>query len=503
MKKVVYGEALYAKMAEAVALLGDTVKSTLGPQGCNAIINHSAFSPFITNDGVTIASNIESDDPVVNVILELAKEAAIKTNEVVGDGTTTTIVLLQSIFENGLELIKTGYNPLVLKKELNQALTKIIPEIQKLSWQPNCQELGKIASISASSEEIGKNILEAYIKVRNKEAITIKEGVKEEDEIIHKQGYVMESMLASPYFLKNASEINLNNSKVLIVNDYLDNLESLSFILNNIIENKDSLVILALDFSEEFINTILNLVLEENLDIVLLKLPGYGTEKLNIMHDLALITGANITSILELKEIDVGSISHIKINEQETILAFAKSKRIKEAIDTLKTFDRRQAMLENGLIEIRVGALTDTEKREKKMRYDDSLNAIFAAANGVILGSGVTIYQVSENLKEESQGALILKKALTCPLRQVLNNAGLNSEKIIKDIIASNFTKVYNVNNNTLEIKNDTLVIDPLDVVLYSLKNAVSIASMLLTTKSLIINEYVNNLNKENNYNEM
>lgn len=502
MKKVVKGEELLTKMAEAVNLLCDTVKATIGPKGNNVIIDHSAFSPFITNDGVTIAQNIESEDAVVNTILELAKEASVKTNEMVGDGTTTTLVLLQSLFNEGFKLIKEGYNPLVLQKELTESLNQVLPLITSESWSARCQDLVKIASISAGSEQIGKNLIEAYLKVRNKEAISITEGSSESDEVIHKQGYVIETMLASPYFLKDQKEIDLVNVPILIINDYVSSLETIAPILNNLNSEK-TILILALDYDETLVNNILKMTLDQTLNCLLLKIPGYGDEKLTILNDLSLISNAVICDTSNVTYDNLGVVNSININEKETIFTFYKNNKIKDTIWHNINENKRQAMLENGLIEIKVGALTMTERREKKMRYIDAYHAIFASLSGIVLGGGLTYLKVSEKMITKTNGDKIMQKSLKAPFEQILINAALDSEKIFAQLKQNNFQKVYDVNKNVWEDKDLTSVLDPLDVITQALKNAVSIAGMLFTTTSLIINEYPNNLNKENNYNDL
>ena len=224
MKKVISNDELYIKMKEAINLLCNTVKITLGPKGNNVIIDHSSFSPFITNDGVTIAENIESDDEVINTILSLAKEASIKTNENVGDGTTTTLVLLQGIFNEGLNLIKNGKNPIILKKELYESLNKIIDKLNNISKKPKNRDLLNIAITSSNDIEIGTNIYKAYIKTKNINAIKIKESNNTKTNIEFLKGYSFETILASNYFLNENNEINYYSSYLLIIHNILNNI---------------------------------------------------------------------------------------------------------------------------------------------------------------------------------------------------------------------------------------------------------------------------------------
>ncbi len=512
MKKIVNSKDLQTKMQEAINLLCGTVKTTLGPKGSNIIIDHSSFTPFITNDGVTIAENIASDDPIINTILELAKEASIKTNETVGDGTTTTLVLLESIFNEGLKLIQDGLNPIILKKELLSSLNTIIPLIKYKSHLPNNNELSSIASISANSKDIGKIITDAFLKVKNKSAILVKEGCNEETTINYLKGYSIDTLIPNSYFFKDQDTINLTNSKILITNNYLSNIEEIAEILNNLMTDKTPLLIVADDYSDNFTNDIIALSIQENLNIILLKASNYGTEKLTTLNDLALINNSKVTDTYSYK--DLGIIKEVKISKDTTTFYFTLNSKIKDKIKELKTLktssdldkdflNKRLAMLNTGLIEILVGDKTITARREKKMRYDDALCAIATATKGVSLGSGITLYQISEELQPKTNADKILINALKVPFKEIMYNSGLDSTKIINEIKNSNYQKIYNVVTEKYEDVNSTTILDPTEVIINSLTYAISIASMLLTTTSLVINEYPNNLSKVNDYNEL
>ena len=232
MKKVVSGNVLKEKMIEAIDLLCDTVKVTLGPKGNNVIIDHSNFSPFITNDGVTIAENIESDDEITNTILELAKEASIKTNEIVGDGTTTTLVLLQSIFKEGLKVINEGVSPIILKQEIDESLNKIIELLKSKSRKPTNNDLLNISTISSNDKKIGKLIYEAYLKTQNKDAIKIIETNDIDCSLNFIKGYNFETVIASPYYFNEFKEINITNCKILIIDKTLEGIEEVANVLN-------------------------------------------------------------------------------------------------------------------------------------------------------------------------------------------------------------------------------------------------------------------------------
>jgi len=514
MKKVVSGNELKLKMEEAVSLLCNTVKTTLGPKGSNVIIDHSLFSPFVTNDGVTIAENIESDDEIINTILELAKEASIRTNETVGDGTTTTLVLLQSIFDNGKKLIEAGVNPIVLKNELMNSLNNIIDSIKEKSKIPTKKELINIAMVSANDENIGKNVSDVYFKVKNKSAINIKEGDSYKTHINYLKGYIISTNLASNYFLKDLYEIKYDDAYILLIDNFLNELEDVVDVINYIIYNKKNLIIIAKDYNELVINEILSLNIDNNINIILLKNPEYGLKEISVLKDLSVISNAKIIEKVEGVSIrDLGKIDNIIINLNETIISFKMnnqiSNRIKEIKKEIKSnndldfINKRMSMFDNGLANILVGGFTNTERREKKMRYDDSLCAINSASLGVLPGCGLIFLDISDKMVIKNNGDLILKKALISPFEQIIENSGENKKEIYKFIKDNNFKVLYNVNNSLFEKIEETEIIDSTEVVINSLISATSIASILLTTTNIVINEYQNNLNKEIGYNEL
>ncbi len=515
MKKIVSGEELRVKMEEAINLLCDTVKSTIGPKGSNVIIDHSTFSPFITNDGVTIAENIESEDAVINTILELAKEASLKTNDLVGDGTTTTLVILQSLFNEGLNLIRKGINPVMLKKELDNTLKEIVNLIERYSHIPSKEEMAYIASVSSNDEEIGKIISEVYLNILEKSAITIKESDEAFTKVNYLKGYIFESLIPSLYFLEGLNTKEYLNPYILLFNNKLDDIEILANILNYIIKNNSSLIIMAQDYSDDLINTILNLNLENHLNIMLLKIPEYGIRQNSILEDIGAISQSTITDSLEILQVNyLGKVEKAHINNEKVYLSFKFNDLIKERIiklneevkntETEQEFiKKRLAMFNNGVAEILVGAQTTTERREKKMRFDDALWAISSASKGVTSGGGLTLAYISSLLNNNDKGTNLLKKALLKPMEQILINAGLDYNKIFMKLKESNYKLLYNVKTDNYENITKTKVLDSKEVLISAVSNAVSIAGMILTTTSIVINEYQNNLNKVNDYNEL
>ena len=503
MKKVINNETLKNKMKEAINLLCGTVKTTLGPKGNNVIINHSTFTPFITNDGVTIAENIESEDKIINTILTLAKEASIKTNEEVGDGTTTTLVLLESIFNEGLKLINNNINPIILKKELNDSLNEVIKELKILSKKPTKKDLLNITTTSSNSKYIGKIITDTYLKVKNIESITIKEQNIKDTKIIFNKGYSFECNLATFYYFKNKNEIKLNNPYIILTNSYIDNLENISNIINEIINNNKNLIIFAHDFSDDVVNQIISLYMDNIANIYLFKTPEYGINELIFLDDISIISNSE-----KINNIKLGKINSIIFNKEIATISFNKTNKINELIKNIKkdlnnSLDKdfnqkRLNMLISALAEIQVGGNTTLERRELVMRYTDALHAINSAKDGIMLGSGIPYLKISNKLKIKTNLDKIIKKALTKPFEQILINSGLNKDIIIKEIKNNDYNILYNTKTNNYEKLENTNIIDSLNVLSTSLTNAVSIASMLLTTTSLVINEYENNLNKIN-----
>lgn len=482
MKKIIRGNDLRNKVMEGINLLCDTVKETLGPKGSNVIIDHSMLSPFITNDGVTIAENIESDDEILNTILTLTKESSIKTNELVGDGTTTTLVLLQSIYNEGIKKINEGVNPILLKKEISSNLDDIIRLIEIESKKPTKENLKDIAKVSGGSETIATIVSEAYKKVENKKSINLIEIEKNQIYMEILNGYIFETLIASPYFFKNKKQIEYNNPQILLINNILVEIYSLENILNESINNDSPLIIIANDYSETFINEILSMYFDNKLKVILLKNPEYGINKNKLFEELNKISNAKIiTNINNITLADLGHINKIIINNENTIINFLEKDDIK-----LNNFEPT--------INIYVGATTTLERKELKMRFEDAICATFESKQGILPGSGITLYKISEKLPNTN----ILKNALKTPLSQILLNSGLDPNEIIFELQKNKFNKIYNVISDKYENINETHIIDPTSVIINSLKNASSIASMLLTTTSLIINEYKTNINPSN-----
>jgi len=500
MKTVITGSELKNVMSEAVNLLCDTVTSTLGPTGNNILINNSDTTPFITNDGVTIATNIESDDKRINTILEIVKEASLKTNEVVGDGTTTTLVLLQSIFNLGLEEIAKGKNKILLKNELLSHMDEIVEKINNLKKKPSNKDLLSIATTSANDSEIGKITTEVFSKVKSKYSIKLEESNSELTYTINKKGYdIPINSLSSMYFSK-AKEIELKDIYVLVLKGYLDSLESISDIINDILENNKNLIIFTEGINEQIKNEIL-VYYFNNKNIFVVELEELASHRDKQEEDIKVLTDCSIKNI-DYEEIsfnDLGYIDSIVLKQEEVILLSDNENnnelinKLKEELNGTNDYEKefinsRISKLEEGITTIYIGGVTKSERREKLMRYEDALCALESSKSGVVPGEGITYLRVSKSLESDDTGSLILKKSLEKPFEKVIDNLGLDYKEIKNDIIKNKYKIIYDYKiDNYINIDNSN-IIDPVEVIIYAFKNALSIAAMLLSTSSLIIN---------------
>lgn len=494
---------LGTKIDEALKMLCEPVKMTLGPKGSNIIIDNGLVNPFITNDGVTIAGVISSDDEILAAIMELAKEASLKTEEMVGDGTTTTLVLLEALYFEGKRLMTSNkVRPITIKQALDLSLNEAINKIEAKIVAPSKANMLNIAISAANDQEIGKQVYEAYQKVESRLAISIKESKTEETKIIYEQGYQIMTNLASYYYLKKAKEISLDNCAVLILARVVEDIAELHQVIEEVIKTKQALLIMADDYSPLVSENIINLNIEYDLNIYLLKNPGYGYEKMAYLEDISLITQSKIINNEKITSKTLGT-GNVIINGEYTTFAIAKDINIKKHLENLEAnynleqddfLKRRIQMFSHGLVNIFVGGITRTERREKQMRFIDALYALEESQKGIVLGGGVTLFQVSDELPN-TIGGKILKTALKVPWYQILLNAGIDSESKKCELKNRHYTQTFNVNTNKWEDILTTSVLDPASVVIRSLKDAVSIAGMLLTTQALIINEPENKSN--------
>lgn len=517
MKKIVSGKILRENMLEAINLLCDTVKQTLGPRGNNVIIDHSNFSPFITNDGVTIAENIESDDPVIGSIIEIAKEASIKTNENVGDGTTTTLILLQSIINLAEKHINNGVNPISLKNDLNKELENILKQLKMLKLKTSSQIRKNIAIISAKDNDIGNLVSDIAEKVNDKSAITIKEDSGKDIRVKYIKGYSCEITHPSEYYFGESKNLELTDAYILIINNIVDDIDKISSCLNESIINNKGLIILAKDFDDYLVNYIMSLNLEKKATCIMAKISEYGLRERLIQKDIELISNATIVENNEHISVDnLGTVKNIYIDKENIRINFEINDIIKNYISNIELnsqelnnnierefYNKRKAMFTKGIAEITIGAPTKIESHEKRMHLEDAICSAFAAKNGFVLGGGVSLLNIASKIEETNEAKLVWKETLMKPFEQIMINSGLDEKKISEYIKDNNYTKVYNVYSNSYEDEKNTNVVDAYDVITNSLINACSTATMLLTTNSIVINEVQNNLNKTGEFTEL
>ncbi len=495
MNRVIGMEEVREKIKKAISLICDTVGSTLGPLGNNVLINGDNTAPFITNDGATIARNIESDDGAINAILEIIKESSLKTEQVVGDGTTTTLVLLKSIYENGLVELEKNNDAIKIRDSLYLGLEKIISKINEYKRIPSLEELLYVGTVSSGDLKIGKMILEVLEKMNSKDSIRIEESKNEETYYKIKKGYFLESDDISPLYFINHEEIKLEGASILLTRGYLNNLEIFANILNEIKKEDKKLII----FSTEISDYVKQELLTYN-NVYIFEVPNYGSKKELILENLSSLCGANIKNVENdiFSFSDLGYIESCIVNKKEVILyssnniedriKFLNKLLISETSDYEKDFLKLEiSKLTNGMAIIYVGGKTKTEKREKLMRFEDALCAVSSAYDGVVDGEGITFLKISEVIDNN-----ILKYALKEPFRKILKNAYTDYEEIENKVLKED--KYYNLEDKKFYNLNDNKVLDPALVLIESIKNAVSIASILLTTNFLVIN---NKLKKE------
>ena len=489
MKKVISGEFLEQKMIESIELLCGVVKDSLGPKGNNVLINTSDREPFITNDGVTIAQNITSEDMVVETILEIAKEASLKTNEVVGDGTTTTLVLLETLLKEGIKVT----NRKTLKVELEETLQEILEKLATFKKNPTKKDFQRIATVAANDESIGKITTEVFFKTKSKASIFLQESKDENTTYEKINGYTLECKIPEEYFLRK-EKIELENCKVFFIDEKIENLEQISLLINDCIEYQEPVLLLTKGYSKNVKENLVEMSIQKQCQIILVEWFEYQNIEEEIIEDIETLLDENQTiSKVKITKNKVTFHSNQNTLKRRNML----KKRYEQSNEDYQKeiLAERIAKLHYGLATIYVGASTTTEKREKIMRYEDALCALEIAKQGIVPGGGICLYQISEEIKPKTTGAKILQKALSMPLKQILENAFLSKEEILTRIKQENFQILYNVKTNNFESTSNTNVIEPLEVVSYALKNAVSIACMLLSINHLIINDFQENRN--------
>jgi chaperonin GroEL len=516
-KQIIFGEEARHALEKGVNVLADAVKVTLGPKGRNVVLDKKYGSPTITNDGVTIAKEIELEDPFQNMGAQLAKEVATKTNDVAGDGTTTATLLAQAMVREGLKNVAAGANPMILKKGIEKAVAKVVEEIKKVAKPVDSKaDITDVASNSAADEEIGKLIAEAMEKVGKDGVITVEEsqGMGTNLEIV--EGMQFDRGYISPYMVTDSERMEavLDEPYILLTDKKISMIKDLLPVLEKVIQRGKPLVIIAEDVEGEALATLVVNKLRGVLNVVAVKAPGFGDRRKAMLSDMAIVTGGQVISeevglTLENATIDMlGTARQVRVTKEETTIVDGRgdAQEIKNRISQIKLqieettsdYDReklqeRLAKLAGGVAVIQVGAATETEMKEKKHRIEDALSATRAAVEeGVVPGGGVTLLQLADKLDEIKAegdvltGIQIVKKAMEEPLRQIAANAGMEGSVIAEKVRAMEFGKGFNALTGEYVKMLESGVVDPAKVTRSALQNAASIAAMLLTTECLV-----------------
>ena len=515
-KELYYGEDSRRSLLAGVDKLADTVKITLGPKGRNVLIERSYGSPLITNDGVTIAREIELENQVENMGAQLVKEVATKTNDVAGDGTTTATLLTQSIIREGFKNVTAGANPMILKRGIAGAVEAAVDNL-KAAAKPvdDKAAIAQVASVSANDTEIGELIAEAMEKVGKDGVITVEESKTLGTSLDVVEGMQFDRGYLSPYMANNEKmEAVMNKPFILLTDKKLSNIQDIIPLLEGIMKAGRSLLIVAEDVDGEALATLVLNKLRGTLDVVAVKAPGFGDRRKAMMEDIAVLTGGVVISEelgYELKEATIdmlGQAETVKVNKDNTVIVggagskeelAARVAQIKASIEeTTSDFDReklqeRLAKLSGGVAVINAGAASETELKEKKLRLEDALNATKAAVEeGIVAGGGVSLIRAIAAVKayadqqegDVKTGAKIVERALEEPVRQIAENAGFDGAVVVAEVKKAEGNVGFNAANETYEDMIAAGIVDPVKVTRSALQNAASVASMLLTTEA-------------------
>ena len=518
-KEIKYGSEARTALEKGVNQLADTVKVTLGPKGRNVVLDKSFGAPLITNDGVTIAKEIELEDGFENMGAQLIREVASKTNDVAGDGTTTATVLAQAMVHEGMKNLEAGANPIVLRKGMKKATDNAVEAIRAMSSKVNGKEqIARVAAVSSGDEEVGQMVADAMEKVSNDGVITIEESKTMQTELDLVEGMQFDRGYISAYMATDMDkmEANLDNPYILITDKKISNIQEILPVLEQIVQNGAKLLIIAEDVEGEALTTLIVNKLRGTFNVVAVKAPGYGDRRKEMLKDIAILTGGQVISEelgLELKDTTLdmlGRAKSVKVQKENTVIVDgegakedieARVAQIRAQLEeTTSDFDKeklqeRLAKLAGGVAVIRVGAATETEMKEAKLRMEDALNATRAAVEeGVISGGGSAYIHASKKVAElaatlsgdEKTGAEIILKALEAPLFHIANNAGLEGAVIINKVRESEVGTGYDALNDKYVNMVDAGILDPAKVTRSALQNATSVASTLLTTEAVV-----------------
>ena len=518
-KDILYGSDARSKMETGINKLADTVKVTLGPKGRNVVLERAYGSPLITNDGVTIAREIELEDKAENMGAQLLREVATKTNDVAGDGTTTATLLAQAIIKAGLKNLAAGSNPMILQKGIKKAVERTIESLKKQSVKIESKEkIANVASVSAGDEEIGKLISEAMEKVGNDGVITVEESKSMGTTLEVVEGMQFDRGYVSSYMVTDTEKMiaELDNPYILITDKKITNIQDILPVLEQIVQSGKALLIIAEDIEGEAMATLVVNKLRGTFNCVAVKAPGFGDRRKAMLEDIAILTGGTVVSSdlgYELKDTTIdmlGRAQKVKVEKENTVIVkgAGDDEKIKERVKQLRTqyeesesdFDReklqeRLAKLSGGVAVVQVGAATETELKEKKLRIEDALNATRAAVEeGIIAGGGVALIDTIEDVRplldetegDEKTGAMIILRALEEPLRQIAENAGKEGSVIVSAVFEKEKGMGYDALHDKYVDMIKEGIVDPTKVTRSALQNAASVAAMVLTTEATV-----------------
>ncbi len=518
-KDIKYGVEARKALEAGVNKLADTVRVTLGPKGRNVVLDKSFGTPLITNDGVTIAKEIELEDAFENMGAQLVKEVATKTNDVAGDGTTTATVLAQAMINEGMKNLAAGANPIVLRKGMKKATDIAVEAIAKMSEPIKGKEqIARVAAISASDDEVGGLVADAMEKVTNEGVITIEESKTMKTELDLVEGMQFDRGYVSAYMCTDMEkmEANLDDPYILITDKKISNIQDILPLLEELVKSGQKLLIIAEDVEGEALTTLIVNKLRGTFNVVAVKAPGYGDRRKDMLKDIAVLTGGTVISEeigLDLKDAtlaDLGRAKSVKVQKENTVIVDGQGakadieKRVaqikSQLAETTSDFDKeklqeRLAKLSGGVAVIRVGAATETEMKEAKLRMEDALNATRAAVEeGIIAGGGSAYIHASKEVAklvatlegDERTGAKIILKALEAPLYRIVENAGLEGSVVVNKVRESSVGIGFDAYREEYVDMVKAGILDPAKVTRSALQNANSVASTLLTTESAV-----------------